>query len=145
MKLRGLRANSYIHVSVSDIFPRSICLLGCRPRGGPIGSWEYVNPSPIHECGNWDWGRAVSFLEVHKSDFLCSAWKPSFTSNMAITMDSMGGAEVHTWGDPETLKTRHGVLCLYKQYFQNMMGLAEDFTGYKSFWSPCLSQDSHGG
>ncbi len=26
-----------------------------------------------------------------------------------------------------------------------MMGLAEDFTGYKSFWGLCLSQDSHGG
>ncbi len=26
-----------------------------------------------------------------------------------------------------------------------MMGLAEDFTGYKFFWSPCPSQDSQGG
>jgi hypothetical protein len=25
-----------------------------------------------HECSNWDWSRAVSFLGVHKSDFLCS-------------------------------------------------------------------------
>jgi hypothetical protein len=31
-----------------------------------------INPSQIHVWGNWDWGRAVSFLRVHNSDFLCS-------------------------------------------------------------------------
>ncbi len=35
-------------------------------------SWEYINPSQIHECGNWDWGRAIPFLGIHKWDFRCS-------------------------------------------------------------------------
>jgi hypothetical protein len=32
--------------------------------------WEYVNRSQIHECQNY--GRAVSFLGMHKSDLVCS-------------------------------------------------------------------------
>ncbi len=35
-------------------------------------SWNYINRLQIYECGHWDWGRAVSFLGVHKSYFLCS-------------------------------------------------------------------------
>jgi hypothetical protein len=31
-----------------------------------------VYRSQTHECGNWDWGRAVLFLGIHKSKFLCS-------------------------------------------------------------------------
>ncbi len=31
--------------------------------------WEYINHSQIHECRNWEGGRAVSFLGIHKSDF----------------------------------------------------------------------------
>jgi hypothetical protein len=36
-------------------------------------SWKYINRSQIHECGNWDWGRAIHFLGIHKLDFCCSA------------------------------------------------------------------------
>jgi hypothetical protein len=41
--------------------------------GGSIVGNEYLNRLEIRECWNQDWGRAVSFLAVHKSDFLCSA------------------------------------------------------------------------
>jgi hypothetical protein len=27
-------------------------------------SWEYINPSQIHECRNWEGGLAVSFLGI---------------------------------------------------------------------------------
>ncbi len=37
------------------------------------GSWEYINRSWTHECGNWDWGRAIPRKEIHKWDFPCSA------------------------------------------------------------------------
>jgi hypothetical protein len=33
-------------------------------------SWEYINCSQRHECGNWERGRAVSFLGIYKSDLL---------------------------------------------------------------------------
>ncbi len=38
-------------------------------------SWEYINRSQTNECGNWDWGRAIPFLGMHKWDFLCSVQK----------------------------------------------------------------------
>jgi hypothetical protein len=31
-----------------------------------------MNRSLKHECGNWERGRAVSFLGIHESDLLCS-------------------------------------------------------------------------
>ncbi len=37
-------------------------------------SWEYINSSQTHACGNWDWGRAIPFLGIHKWDFRCSSW-----------------------------------------------------------------------
>jgi hypothetical protein len=38
--------------------------------------WEYLNRSQIHESGNWEQGRAVSFLGIHKSDIVCSVPAP---------------------------------------------------------------------
>ncbi len=37
-------------------------------------SWEYINHSQTHECGNWDWGQKG----IHKWDFRCSDvhWRP---------------------------------------------------------------------
>ncbi len=37
-------------------------------------SWEYINRSQTHECGNWDWGRAVPRKGIHKWDFRCSVY-----------------------------------------------------------------------
>jgi hypothetical protein len=41
-----------------------------------LNRWTYrvnINRSQKHECGNWERGRAASFLGIHKSDLLCSA------------------------------------------------------------------------
>jgi hypothetical protein len=35
-------------------------------------SWEYINRSQTHECGNWDRGRAIPYLGIHSWDFRCS-------------------------------------------------------------------------
>ncbi len=36
-------------------------------------AWEFRERSQIHECGNWDRGRAISFRGIHKFKFLqCS-------------------------------------------------------------------------
>ncbi len=37
-------------------------------------SWEYINRSQIHECRNWDWGRAIPRKGIHNGYFLCSVW-----------------------------------------------------------------------
>jgi hypothetical protein len=52
-ELHGHSPNFHIHVSVSDyIIPRSIFLFCCRKYVDR--SWEYINCSQAHECGNWD-------------------------------------------------------------------------------------------
>ncbi len=40
-------------------------------------SWEYVNHSQTHECGNWNWGRTIPGKGIHKCDFPCSATSKS--------------------------------------------------------------------
>jgi hypothetical protein len=53
-ELRGLSPNFHIHVSVGDLLQENL---------------EYINRSQAHECGNWDSGRAIPFLGIHKWDF----------------------------------------------------------------------------
>ncbi len=53
------------------IFPRSVGLFCCRKIWD--WSWEFINRSQTHECGNWDWGRAIPFLGTHKWGFRCRA------------------------------------------------------------------------
>ncbi len=36
-------------------------------------SWECINGSQTHECGNWDWGRVIPRKGIHKWNFPCSA------------------------------------------------------------------------
>jgi hypothetical protein len=39
-----------------------------------------INRSQTHECGNWDWGRAISRNGIHKWNFRCSVWYFLLTS-----------------------------------------------------------------
>ncbi len=52
------------------IFPGSVYLFCCREICGPIR--EYINLSQTHECGNWNWVRAIPRKGIHKWDFHCS-------------------------------------------------------------------------
>ncbi len=71
-----LPITTFIYPLGTYIFPGSICLFCCSQIGRPI-LW-LINRSHIHECRNWEWGRAVSsFLGIHKSDFhfrYCVEW-----------------------------------------------------------------------
>ncbi len=51
----------------SCVCERSVCLFFCRKHVDQ--SREYINRSQTHECGNWDWGRSIPFLGIHKWDF----------------------------------------------------------------------------
>ena len=53
------------------IFPRLICLFCCRKYVD--WSWEYINRSQTHECGNWDWGCTIPRKGIQKWGFHCSA------------------------------------------------------------------------
>jgi hypothetical protein len=49
---RGLSPNFHIHLSVSELYiPTWVCLFCWRKYVDR--SWEYINRSQTHECGNW--------------------------------------------------------------------------------------------
>ena len=59
-ELRGLGPNFHISQDRSTYFPADRL-------------WEYISRSQTHECGNWNWGRAIPRKGIHKWDFRCSA------------------------------------------------------------------------
>ncbi len=75
---RDLSPNFHIHASgrvcencktfmrlwVIYIFPRSVCLFCWRKYVDR--SWDYINRSQTHECGNWGWGCAIPRKGIHK-------------------------------------------------------------------------------
>jgi hypothetical protein len=48
--------------------------IGLPIAAGKYVDWslEYINRSQTHECGNWDWGRAIPRKGIQKWDFPCS-------------------------------------------------------------------------
>ncbi len=58
------------------IFPRSVSLyILLQEHMWTDSGSARVNRSQTHECGNWEWGRAIPFLVIHKWDFHCSVEK----------------------------------------------------------------------
>jgi hypothetical protein len=51
------------------IFPRWVCLFCWRKYVD--WSWEYINRSREHECGNWGWGRAIPRKGIYKRNCRC--------------------------------------------------------------------------
>jgi hypothetical protein len=68
MNLRVLVPNSYIHVSVSY---SPICTPILLQKNGWTDRGN-ISIAQDTECGNWERGRAISFLGIHKSDLVCS-------------------------------------------------------------------------
>ncbi len=63
--------STFICLWVIYKFPQSVFLF--RWRKYVDRSWNYINRSQTHECGNWGWGRAIPRKGIHKWDFRCSA------------------------------------------------------------------------
>ncbi len=62
-ELRSLGPNVHIHVFASDLYISRIGPhISCSRIGRSIVGIYSINRSQTHECGNWDCGRAVSFL-----------------------------------------------------------------------------------
>jgi hypothetical protein len=77
VKLFSLAPNSYMHVSVSDCHHRSAYFAAA------VGIL-YINRSQIQECGNWEGGRAVSFLGINKLDLVFSGRPSIFQVNFQL-------------------------------------------------------------
>ncbi len=67
---------TFMYLRAIYIIPGSVCIFWCSKYADR--SWEYINRLQIHECGNWEQRQSssVSFLGIHKSDLLCSAYLP---------------------------------------------------------------------
>ncbi len=71
--------SQFPHSSVCEQFIYSHDLSAYSAAGKYVDrTWEYINRSQTHECRNWDWGRANSFLGIYKWDFRCSAVQNNF-------------------------------------------------------------------
>jgi hypothetical protein len=53
------------------IYSHDVCLFCWRKYVDR--SWDYINRSQTHKCGNWGWGPAISRKGILKWDFRCSA------------------------------------------------------------------------
>ncbi len=62
--------STFMPLWVIYIFPRLVCLFCWRKYVDR--SWEYINRSQTHKCGNWGWCRAIPRKGIHKWDFRCS-------------------------------------------------------------------------
>ncbi len=60
------------------IFPWWVCLFCWRKYVDR--SWEFINRSQTHECGNWGWGRAIPRKGIYKRNCRCSAATPKIVS-----------------------------------------------------------------
>ncbi len=69
----AISQNFHIHGSglwANYIFPRWVCLFCWRKYVD--WSWEYINRSQTHECGNWGWGRAIPRKGIYERNCRCS-------------------------------------------------------------------------
>jgi hypothetical protein len=70
-ELRGLCPNFHIHVSESDIYIHKIGLPILQENMWTDSENIWENRSQTHECGNWDWSRAIPFLTVMGFSLQC--------------------------------------------------------------------------
>jgi hypothetical protein len=52
-------------------------------------TWEYINRTHIHECGNWDRGREITRKEIHKWDFHCSVVGEGWGADLEISVSAL--------------------------------------------------------
>ncbi len=71
---RNIRASvpisTFMCLWANYIFPRWVCLFCWRKYVD--WSWEYINRSKTHECGNWGSGRAIPRQGIYKRNCRCS-------------------------------------------------------------------------
>ncbi len=79
--------STFMRLWVIYIFPRLVCLFCWRKYVDQ--SWDFINRSQTHECGNWGWGRSIPSKGIHKWDFRCSVL-------ICLPLRGMDNSRVHT-------------------------------------------------
>jgi hypothetical protein len=86
-----------------DLFPWS-----CSAVGKYVDrSWECINRSEIHECGNWNWVCGIPFLGIYKWDFGCSVG--GLRRLLPMTGPAVWGAGGRR--EPSNLSSWYSVFC----------------------------------
>ncbi len=67
----GLPISTFMCLWANYIVPWWVCLFCWRKYVNR--SWEYINRSQTHECGNCCWGRAIPRTGIYKRNRRCSA------------------------------------------------------------------------
>jgi hypothetical protein len=109
-----LSPNFHIHVSVNDLYIFRMPILLQPNSQTHLG--EYINRSQIHECRNWERGRAVSFLGKRNSDFRYSVvgWAACLVMNWVTTV--MGLVESTLKLEPGPKKVRSPMRQLFRSH-----------------------------
>ncbi len=93
----GTHISTFMCLWAIYIFQQSDYLFYWRKIQYVDRSWEYINRSQTHECGNWDWGLAISFLGIHKWDFRCSVFNSNVSNCVVFQLHQAGDGH----GNPE--------------------------------------------
>ncbi len=68
-ELRGLCPNFHIRMPVSDLYIPKISPHIFLQQNRQTHRLKTLYKSQTHECGNWDWSRAISFLGIFVANF----------------------------------------------------------------------------
>jgi len=86
------------------IFLGSVCLFCCSQVCGQI--LGIYKRSQTHECGNWDWGRAIPRKGIHKWNFRCSACAQIFIVVFSFHTMSCYASDCRDYGTTKGLVFR---------------------------------------
>ncbi len=75
--------STFMGLWATYIFPGSVHIF--RPAEKADPSWKYIIRSQTHECGNWDWGPDIPFLEIFVSNFRHFVFAVYLTTNSKLT------------------------------------------------------------
>jgi hypothetical protein len=78
------------------IFPRWSCRFCWRKYVDR--SWEYINRSQTHECGNWGWGRAIPRKGIYKRNCRCSVSNLSH-HKVILSWEYINRSQTHECGN----------------------------------------------
>jgi hypothetical protein len=85
-ELRVLSPNSYIHVSVSDLYIPKIGPHILTAAKQTDRSWKYMNLSQIYECRNWETKHYNYVLEIRRLHSLISGNTKKGTRHLYWTL-----------------------------------------------------------
>ncbi len=107
--------STFMRLWVIYIFPPSVGLFCWRKYVDR--SWDYINRSHTHECGNWGWGRAIYRKGIISGIFVAvqhaSGWTDIFTDDVngfpqpRIFASPPGANRIQAWWSRPFVPVRH--------------------------------------